>query len=153
MLNITVRKYVIVQPLAAAEACNVSGTIAVGRQMTAPPALYQRNILLGHRRTAAIHVAVKGSRADIKLYTDLQLAVEGLTASYGPAMLPYIALVRFKIQEMFFGILCNSIFHIALCKYEGLLQKSAVPHHVLLSHRMKSRYVGIVFCCKERAVT
>lgn len=85
------------QPLAAADSCTASGTCAVGRQITAPPALYQRDIVVGRRRTATIYVAVKGSRSEIKVYTDLLLDMQRLSASYTAGLLPCIAVVRIVV--------------------------------------------------------
>ena len=84
---------VFVQPLAAVESGTASGTIAVGRQVTAPPARYERDILLGRRRCTAIAVPVKGSRAEVKVYTDVAVEAQRVQACYTPGLLPYIALV------------------------------------------------------------
>lgn len=82
-----------VQPLAAATSAQFYGTIAVGRQVTAPPQLYSRRMAVGRHRHTPIGVTVKGSRALVKVYTDVCLRVGEAKACYGMGLEPVIAMV------------------------------------------------------------
>ena len=68
--------------------------IAVGRQVTAPPQLYKRRMAVGRHRHPQIAVTVKGSRALVKVYTDVNLRVQQANACYGMGLEPVIAMVR-----------------------------------------------------------
>ena len=81
------------QPLATATSAQFHGAIAVGRQVTAPPQLYARRMAVGRHRRAEIGVTVKGSRALVKVYTDVQLTVQQAAACYGMGLEPVIAMV------------------------------------------------------------
>ena len=83
----------LMQPLATATSAQFHGAIAVGRQVTAPPHLYARRMAVGRHRQAEIGVTVKGSRALVKVYTDVQLAVQQAAACYGMGLEPVIAMV------------------------------------------------------------
>ena len=86
------------QPLAAATSAQFYGTIAVGRQVTAPPQLYTRCMAVGRHRHTPIAVTVKGSRALVKVYTDVHLRVEQASACYGMGLEPVIAMVAYSIS-------------------------------------------------------
>ncbi|KAL0030048.1 hypothetical protein WJX79_003167 [Trebouxia sp. C0005] len=81
------------QPLATAMSAQFHGVIAVGRQVTAPPHLYSRRMAVGHHRHTHIGVTVKGSRALVKVYTDVHLTVQQAAACYGMGLEPVIAMV------------------------------------------------------------
>ena len=81
------------QPLASATSAHFYSTIAVGRQVTAPLHLYGRRIPVGRHRHPQIPVTVKGSRALVKVYTDVHLEVQEANACYGPGLEPIIAMV------------------------------------------------------------
>lgn len=83
----------LVQPLATAMSAQFHGAIAVGRQVTAPPHLYTRRMALGRHRHTQIGVTVKGSRALVKVYTDVHLTVQQGVACYGMGLEPVIAMV------------------------------------------------------------
>ena len=76
------------QPLASATSAQFYGTIAMGRQVTAPPQLYSRRMPVGRHRHPQIPVTVKGSRALVKVYTDVHLEVQEANACYGPGLEP-----------------------------------------------------------------
>ncbi|KAK9806263.1 hypothetical protein WJX72_007766 [[Myrmecia] bisecta] len=80
-------------PLASIQAGTLSGILAVGRQVTAPPQLYSRPIRVGRQRDVDIRVTVKGSRALVKVYTDLQVVAEQVSACYGIGMEATIAML------------------------------------------------------------
>lgn len=101
------------QPLAAAESAQFYGTIAVGRQVTAPPQLYTRRMAVGRHRHTPIAVTVKGSRALVKVYTDVNLRVEQANACYGMGLEPVIAMVTYSLSY-----LC---VHACACCYLGWL--------------------------------
>lgn len=101
------------QPLAAAELAQFYGTIAVGRQVTAPPQLYTRRMAVGRHRHTPIAVTVKGSRALVKVYTDVNLRVEQANACYGMGLEPVIAMVIYSLS-----CLC---VHACTCCYLGWL--------------------------------
>ena len=82
-----------VQPLATAMSAQFHGAIAVGRQSTAPPHLYGRRMGVGRHRHTQIGVTVKGSRALVKVYTDVHLTVQQAAACYGMGLEPVIAMV------------------------------------------------------------
>lgn len=88
----------LLQPLATAGSARFSGAIAVGRQVTAPPLLYSRRLPVGRHRQTEIGVTVKGSRALVKVYTDVQLEVDQAQACYGNGLEPTIAMVPFLIH-------------------------------------------------------
>jgi hypothetical protein len=81
------------QPLATAMSAQFHGAIAVGRQVTAPPHLYSRRMAVGRHRHTQIGVTVKGSRALVKVYTDVHLTVQQAAACYGMGLEPLIAMV------------------------------------------------------------
>ncbi|KAL0047867.1 hypothetical protein WJX82_001975 [Trebouxia sp. C0006] len=81
------------QPLATAMSAQFHGAIAVGRQVTAPPHLYTRRMAVGRHRHTQIGVTVKGSRALVKVYTDVHLTVQQAVACYGMGLEPVIAMV------------------------------------------------------------
>ncbi|KAL0027199.1 hypothetical protein WJX77_002651 [Trebouxia sp. C0004] len=81
------------QPLATAISSQFHGTIAVGRQVTAPPHLYSRCMAVGRHRHTQIGVTVKGSRALVKVYTDVHLTVQQAAACYGVGLEPVIAMI------------------------------------------------------------
>lgn len=85
------------QPLAAATSAQFYGTIAVARQVTAPPQLYTRRMAVGRHRHTPIAVTVKGSRALVKVYTDVHLRVEQASACYGMGLEPVIAMVTYSL--------------------------------------------------------
>lgn len=97
-----------VQPLAAAPSAQFYGTVAVGRQVTAPPQLYTRRMAVGRYRHTPIAVTVKGSRALVKVYTDVNLRVEQASACYGTGLEPVIAMVPYSLS-----CLCE---HLTVCK-------------------------------------
>lgn len=70
----------------------------MGRQVTAPPLLYSRRLPVGRHRQTEIGVTVKGSRALVKVYTDVQLEVDQAQACYGNGLEPTIAMVPFLIH-------------------------------------------------------
>ena len=81
------------QPLATATSAQFYGTIAVGRQVTAPPQLYDRRMAVGRHRHPKVAVTVKGSRALVKVYTEVNLRVQQANACYGVGLEPVIAMV------------------------------------------------------------
>ena len=85
------------QPLAAATSAQFYGTIAVARQVTAPPQLYSRRMAVGRHRHTPIGVTVKGCRALVKVYTDVWLRVGEANACYGMGLEPVIAMVCYWV--------------------------------------------------------
>jgi len=61
--------------------------------VTAPPHLYSRRMAVGRHRHTQIGVTVKGSRALVKVYTDVHLTVQQAAACYGMGLEPLIAMV------------------------------------------------------------
>lgn len=66
----------------------------LGRQITAPPEQQSRPMPVGSSRKVVIPVASKGSRALIKVYTDLRVAVDDPRICYSIGLEPIIALVK-----------------------------------------------------------
>ena len=94
------------QPLASATSLQISGALATGRQITAPPEQYLRRLPVGQHRSVEIAATVKGSRALIKVYTSLKVSAEDANACYGPGMEPTITMVRlFCLACERFGVL------------------------------------------------
>ena len=87
------------QPLATATSAQFHGAIAVGRQVTAPPQLNTRRMPVGRHRHTEIAVTVKGSRALVKVYTDVHLTVQQANACYGMGLEPTIAMVCTPSQD------------------------------------------------------
>ena len=81
------------KPLAAVGGTTISGTIMTGRQVTAPPSQQMRPFAVGKRRSITIPVTVKGSRALLKLYTDIEVEAVDPKVWYNIGLEPVIALV------------------------------------------------------------
>ena len=84
------------QPLASATSLQISGALATGRQITAPPEQYLRRLPVGQHRSVEIAATVKGSRALIKVYTSLKVSAENANTCYGPGIEPTITMVSLK---------------------------------------------------------
>lgn len=65
----------------------------VARQITGPPELQQRPILVGRSRIVGIPVTVKGSRALIKVYSEVRVSADDPRVVYSIGLEPTIALV------------------------------------------------------------
>lgn len=91
------------QPLASATSAQFYGTITVGRQITAPPQLYTRRMAVGRHRHTPIAVTVKGSRALVKVYTEVKLRVAEANACYGMGLEPVIAMVLYWVSSTVTG--------------------------------------------------
>lgn len=81
------------QPLAAVSGVSAFGALMLGRQITAPPEQQTRPMPVGASRKIMIPIAPKGSRALIKVYTDLRATVDDPRVCYGIGLEPIIALV------------------------------------------------------------
>jgi len=69
------------------ESITAAGTVAVGRQVTAPPVTHERTILLGARRHAVIKTAAKGARPELKVpYTCLRARLSALALMLVPLL-------------------------------------------------------------------
>lgn len=83
-----------VKPLAAVSSSMISGALMTGRQITAPPQQQLREFSVGQWRAVTIPVTVKGSRALLKVYSDLKVHAEEPKVWYNIGLEPTIALVR-----------------------------------------------------------
>ena len=81
------------RPLAALSGISICGAVMTGRQITAPPEQPVRSLLVGKRRLVAIPVTVKGSRALLKVYTDVKVEADEPKVWYNMGLEPTIALV------------------------------------------------------------
>lgn len=82
------------KPMAALERLSVCGGIILGRQVTAPPRQTRRLMPVGLYRTVEIPFTPKGSRALIKVYTNMKLGADNPRVWYGMGLEPIIGLVR-----------------------------------------------------------
>lgn len=106
----------LLQPLAQAASAQFSGAIAVGRQVTATPLLYTRRMQVGCHRRTEIGVTVKGSRALVKVYTDVQLNVDQAQACYSSGLEPTIAMVcLLHLQPDVPPVLPSDSHHVSTC--------------------------------------
>ena len=81
------------KPLAALSGVSVSGSIMTGRQITAPPEQPMRSFAVGKWRSVAIPVTIKGSRALLKVYTDVKVEADEPKVWYNMGLEPTVALV------------------------------------------------------------
>ena len=81
------------RPLASVAVTRIMGTIMTGRQITASPQTQSRSFRVGHWRDVAVPVTIKGSRALLKVYTDLKVDAEEPKVWYNIGLEPTIALV------------------------------------------------------------
>lgn len=87
-----------VKPLAAASGIQLSGEVTTGRQVTGPPALQERLFQIGLHRSVTIPVSLKGSRALLKIYTNLKAKAYCPKVWYNIGLEPIIALVGLDTQ-------------------------------------------------------
>ena len=76
------------KPLVECRSLVVSGPTAIAIQATASPATETRKIPLGMHRMISMKVALKGSRAPSKLYTDLRMNYDQLRVCFSPGLEP-----------------------------------------------------------------
>ena len=81
------------KPLASLSGVTICGAVMTGRQITAPPEQPVRSFSVGKRRSVAIPVTVKGSRALLKFYTDVRVEASEPKVWYNMGLEPTIALV------------------------------------------------------------
>ena len=81
------------KPLAALNKLSVAGAIILGRQITAPPIQTSREMNVGFHRIVEIPFTPKGSRALIKIYTDIKVVADGPRVWYGMGLEPIIGMV------------------------------------------------------------
>lgn len=82
-------------PLAAAAEARLAGAIALARQATVPPAMYERDIAVGRARAVRVALPAKHARPLVKAFTDLRADVADVTSTYGVGLEPTIALVPY----------------------------------------------------------
>ena len=64
---------------------------------------------MGRHRQTEIGVTVKGSRALVKVYTDVQLVVDQAQACYGNGLEPTIAMVRYTAFILSFAFCMTNV--------------------------------------------
>lgn len=81
------------QPLAAISSLSAFGALMLARQVTAAPEQQLRKLPVGNGRLVEVPVTVKGSRALMKVYTDIRALVDDPRVCYSMGLEPTIALV------------------------------------------------------------
>lgn len=99
------------KPLAAASRIAVSGTIMTGRQITAAPEQQLRAFRVGKWRSVEIPVSLKGSRALVKVYTDLDIEADDPKVWYNVGLEPIIGLVSSTPMLFSLRTCCKDTIH------------------------------------------
>eukprot|EP00884_Botryococcus_braunii_P017348 jgi/Botrbrau1/4297/Bobra.0390s0036.1 len=81
------------RPIASSQHTRISGTVAFGRQASAPPQTEERWIRVTPSRRAQISVALKGTRPLVKAFTDLHVIANDSSSCFGNGLDPVIAVV------------------------------------------------------------
>lgn len=98
--------------MAALKKLSLYGSLVLGRQITAPPLQTLREISVGSYRSVNIPFSQKGSRALIKIYTNMKVEAESPRVWYGMGLEPVIGLVRRHIKILVYCDLCQTLLEI-----------------------------------------